>query len=250
MSTDISGVDPGGVTAQPVVSEQPPPAAAPTRPSFWRRPVGIVLISLAAVGFGMVLLIGLMVFFAFRSAEPLDQQVMAYDFAVEGDRAMVVEDGLSWDQSNGTLNLYPTDDLLEGLDFDLPAASDAVKVEATLIEPAYADPAPMLWGIEAFSSTSGDGVMLLCAPGATMYLADSRTGEPLPVGDSDFACEETMDMALQVDGRLVMFGPDPDNMSLYSGDIVYGDLDTAAVVVAAEEPDQVLRVSKIAAYQR
>lgn len=225
-------------------------APAQTRPPFWRRPIGIALITLAAVGFVVVLGIGLMVLLAFRSAAPLENEVLSMDYAVEDDEPMIVEEGLSWDQSNGTLNLYPTSDLVERLYFTLPITADALRVDATLIEPAYAGPAPMWWGIELYNSSTDDGVMLMCSSGGTMFLVDSRSRQPLPLGDSDFACVETMDMSLQVDGGLVLSGPNPNNVSIYSGDRVYGGLDTAAVVVAAEQPDQVLRVSKIAVYQR
>ena len=177
---------------------------------------------------------------------------MVYDFAAEGDRPMVVEDGLSWDQSNGTLNLYPTEVSLEGLDFPLPAPSDAVTLEATLIQPAYDQPGGLLWGIEVFNSTNGNGVMLLCAPGETMYLADSLSREPLPMGGSKYACEETMEMTLIVNGELgmVVFGADnSDGNTAYHGGNMYADLDAVAVLIYAEEPNQVLRVAKIAAEQ-
>lgn len=259
MSTDISGVDPEAIAPTQQTAESPtpgpeqpylwayPPPVVQTKPPLWRRPLGVVLIVLGVLGAGLGLLVGLMVILAQTSTRL--EPVMVYDFAAEGDRPMVVEDGLSWDQSNGTLNLYPTDNNVERLNFDVPAPSDAMKVEATLIEPAVDEWLPMLWGIEVTNSATHQGVALLCAPGGTMYLADASNGEPLPGGVSEFACQETMDMSLSVEGKVVAYAPDSQSPSLYIGEVDYGNFDTASVVVYAQDPDQVLRVAKIAVYQ-
>lgn len=94
-----------------------------------------------------------------------------------------------------------------------------------------------------------EGVALMCGSGGTMFLADAATGDPLPASSSDFPCQESMSMSLEVRDSLVNWGPNAANHRLYVGNEVYTGLDSVGVVVSSTQPDQVLRVSKIEAYQ-
>jgi hypothetical protein len=241
-------VDPTRFPAQYAQTLAPPP---PARRPLSQRPFAIVLLVLGGlVASALFLLLVVAPFiYGFTNSVRSLEMVMLDDFATAGDAPMREQVGLSWDQSDGTLNLYPTDSDRSTLEFVLPDGANALRVDADFIASGSRSDPEFVWGLAAYNRSSREGVALMCQSGGTMFLADMRTGDPLPAAGSDFTCQENMSMSLDVRDRLVNYGPTAENYTLYVGNELYSDLDAVGVVVAAAEPDQVLRVAKIEAYQ-
>jgi hypothetical protein len=202
-----------------------------------------VFIVIAALTLGGALVVA--AGFALYSARDPNSQVFQKDFTTSGDVARVDEPGLSWDESGGTLNLYPAANSPQQLDFEIPA-SQAAKVIATVTQPAYAGSPETMWGVTIESAQHDTGVALTCSPGRPPSLYDLNSGELLSFGSG--TCEETMEMTLKVTGNVIVGETNTGASMVYSGPVAYSDLDHVAVLIYSEQPDQVLRVSEISAY--
>lgn len=244
MSLDLPNETP---TANPelAMGESPPAEPAATRPGArWRQPWVIVVIVLGTLALGAIA-VGAVAFIAYSASAPNELRYYK-DYTTSQDVEFTVEPGLSWDESGGTLNLYPTDSAPQYLNFDIPT-SDAAKVVATVTQPNFDVERSWLgWGVAVSNVGSGSGVMLVCEPGGPMSVIDLESLETL--SNANGRCTETMEMSLSVNGYLIEAETDTGTQLMYSGVIKYEDLDTVSLVIAAEAPDQVLRVSEIAAY--
>ncbi len=101
------------------------------------------------------------------------------DYTTSRDVEFRVEPGLSWDESGGTLNLYPTDSFPQFLNIDIPT-SKAAKVVATVTQPNFDVETSWLGGGVAVSNVgNGSGVMLVCEPGGPMAVIDLESYDTL-----------------------------------------------------------------------
>lgn len=236
---------PPGVQVPGSVSVSPPPPPPPRR-SFWSRPWVIVLMVVGTLALSGLVMIGLLLLTS-KAASP-DREVIRDDFATVGDTKRTDMEELSWDQSGGTLNLSPTGDQWVRLDFAIPSTR-AVKVVATVTQPAYSDTSGELaWGVGVLDMASEQGVALVCRPGEAPRLYDYTSGDALGFGGGGGTCTETMTMTLEVSGSLVTFETDTGGSLVYSGAITYRSFDSVNVNMQTDKPDQVLRVEEIAGY--
>ncbi len=101
------------------------------------------------------------------------------DYTTSRDVEFRVEPGLSWDESGGTLNLYPTDPFPQYLNIDIPT-SKAAKVVATVTQPNFDVETSWLgWGVAVSNVGNGSEVMLVCEPGGPMAVIDLESYDTL-----------------------------------------------------------------------
>ena len=110
-STQAAGApDQTRFSGQYVQTPALPAPPAPARRPLSQRPLAIVLLVFG--GFAALALVFLLVvvpfFYGFNNSVRSLEMVMLDDFATAGDAPMREQAGLSWDQSGGTLNLYPS----------------------------------------------------------------------------------------------------------------------------------------------